>query len=218
MLQTLVRTAGAVTFAAALLAASPARAATPQVVIRVYDMATSDAAARAAALRAAAQAMAGAGVAVDWRDCSRGGAAHPCRMVRGARDLVVRIMPVSAAGADAGAELGFAPIDPSGRATVIATVYYDVVQRVANRAGLDAQALLGRAIAHEVGHLLLRAPGHARSGLMRPLWTDAELAQNRPGDWAFSDEESRQLRAATQTSEASAGEGEDGGSIEQAGR
>jgi hypothetical protein len=217
MLQILVRTAGAVTFAAALLAASPARAGGPHVVIRVYDLATANAAGRAAALRAAAQAMASAGVAVDWRDCSRGGAAHPCRTVRGAGDLVVRIMPASAPRADATAELGFAPIDPSGRATVIATVYYDVVQRVASRTGLDAQALLGRAIAHEVGHLLLRAPGHGHSGLMRPLWTDAELAQNRPGDWAFSDEESRRLRAAAQEPEA-AGPAADAGLIEQAGR
>jgi len=217
MLQTLVRTAGAVTFASALLAASPARAGSPQVVIRVYDMATANAVARAAALRAAAQAMASAGIAVDWRDCSRGGAAHPCRTVRGAGDLVVRIMPASAPSADATAEFGFAPIDPSGRATVIATVYYDVVQRVAGRTGLDAQALLGRAIAHEVGHLLLRAPGHGHSGLMRPLWTDAELSQNRPGDWAFSDEESRRLRAAAQEPGVSTGAA-DAGLIEQAGR
>jgi len=218
MLQNLVRTAGAVTFATALLAASPALAGTPQVVIRVYDMATANAAGRGAALRAAAQALAGAGVAVDWRDCSRGGAAHPCRTVRGAGDLVVRIMPAHAPGAEATAELGFAPIDPSGRATVIATVYYDVVQRVAGRTGLDTQALLGRAIAHEVGHLLLRAPGHGHSGLMRPLWTDAELAQDRPGDWAFSDEESRRLRAAAREPEASAGAAADTGLIEQAGR
>jgi hypothetical protein len=67
-------------------------------------------------------------------------------------------MPVAtpAAGSDDG-ELGYAPIDPAGRATVIATVYYDVVQRVAQRTGLNARELLGRAVAHELGHLLLRA-------------------------------------------------------------
>ena len=218
MLHTLVRTAGAVTFATILLAAPPARAADPQVVIRVYDMTTARAATRAAALRAAAQALASAGIGVDWRDCSRGGAAHPCRRARGVGDLVVRIMPTGAQSPAASAELGSAPIDPSGRPTVIATVYYDVVQRVSGRTGLDADALLGRAIAHEVGHLLLRAPGHGRSGLMRPLWTDAELTRNRPGDWAFSDEESRQLRAAAQAPEASGAVAEDAGSIEQAGR
>ena len=186
MLHTFVRTAGAVTFTLATLAPAIAHAENPRVTIRVYDMATTDAAARTAAMRSAADAIASAGMTVTWRDCSRGGAAHPCRTVRDAGDLVVRVLPGQG---PADAELGFAPIDPAGRATVIATVYYELVQRVSRRTGLDARELLGRAIAHEIGHLLLRAPGHADSGLMRPLWTDAELMQNRPGDWTFSEVE-----------------------------
>jgi hypothetical protein len=174
------------------------------VVVRVYDMATTDAAGRAAALRVAAGAIASAGLTVSWRDCSRGGADHPCRTVRDAGDLVVRIMPVALAAAGSeDVELGYAPIDPAGRATVIATVYYDVVQRVAQRTGLNARELLGRAVAHELGHLLLRVPGHGPSGLMRPLWTDAELLQNRPGDWTFSDAERRQVQAAARGEDAS---------------
>ena len=130
--------------------------------------------------------------------------------------MVVRIMPTNAPSATP--ELGFASIDPAGRVTVIATVYYDAVQQVAKRTGLDARALLGRAIAHEIGHLLLRAPGHGRNGLMRPLWTDAELVRNRPEDWAFSDDESRQLRAAAREPAASLAETAAGGAIDQAGR
>jgi len=191
-----VRTAGAVTLALALLAVPPAAAGDFQVVIRVYDLATGDVTGRAAAMRAAADAIASAGLTVTWRDCSRGGADHPCRTVRRDGDLVVRIMPVAASESDGeDVQLGFAPIDPAGRPTVIATVYYDVVQRVAHRTGLNASELLGRAMAHEIGHLLLRAPGHAPTGLMRPLWTDAELMQNRPGDWTFSDSERRQVQA-----------------------
>jgi hypothetical protein len=213
MLQTFVRTAGAVTFTTALLATSPAVAGDSHVVVRVYDMATTNARARATALRAAEQAIASADVSVHWRDCSRGGAAHPCRAVRGVGELVVRIMPTSAPG-DA-AELGEASIDSSGRAGVIATVYYGVVRRVSARTGLDTEALLGRAIAHEIGHLLLGATGHGRNGLMRPLWTDDELAQDRPGDWTFSDEERRQLRAAARRPETTQ---TDDGVVEAAGR
>ena len=217
MLQTLVRTAGAVTFISALLATSPAIAGDSRVVVRVYDMATTDARARTAALQTAGLAMASADVRVDWRDCTRGGTAHPCRGARHAGELVVRIVPTSAPGD--GAELGFAAIDASGRAAVIATVYYDVVRRVATRTGLDASALLGRAIAHEIGHLLLRAPGHGRRGLMRPLWTDDELAHDRPGDWTFSEEESRQLRSAARRPETpETAMANDGGIVEAAGR
>jgi len=195
MLQTLARTASAVVFAALLLPAAPAYANDALLVVRVYDMATSNAAARAAALRTAADAIASAGVRVQWRDCSRGGAAHPCKTVRDAGDLVVRIMPIAArATTTEEVELGFAPIDPAGRATVIATVYYDVVERVARRTGIPANELLGRAMAHEIGHLLLRAPGHAPSGLMRPLWTDDELVRNHPDDWTFSDADRQHLQ------------------------
>ena len=212
MMQTLVRTAAAVACPILALAASPARAADLQVVVRVYDMATTDAAARAAALRAAARAIATAGMTISWRDCSRGGADHPCRTVRDAGDLVVRIMPVAlvAAGSE-DVELGYAPIDPAGRATVIATVYYDVVQRVAQRTGLNTRELLGRAIAHELGHLLLRAPGHGPSGLMRPLWTDEELIQNRPDDWTFSEADRRQLQAVARESESTTTSDDAGG-------
>ena len=215
MLQTLVRTAGAVTFALATFEPSLAHAETRRVVIRIYDMATTNAAARTAVMRTAADAIASAGIAVTWRDCSRGGAAHPCRTVRDAGDLVVRVIPGQG---PADVELGFAPIDRDGRATVIATVYYDLVQRVSRRTGLDARELLGRAIAHEIGHLLLRAPGHAHSGLMRPLWTDAELMQNRPGDWTFSEADRGRVQAVAREADALAEASPDAGDIDQAGR
>jgi len=199
------RTACAVTLSALALlaAASAAHADERPLVIRLYDIATGDAEGRAAAMRIVAAMMADAGVTVDWRDCSRGGDAHPCRTVRGAHDLVVRIMPayVPRAGEtprehdmDGDLHLGFAAVDPDGQRNVMATLYYDRVLRVARRAGLDVSGLLGRAMAHEIGHLLLRVPGHNRSGLMRAVWTDAELAQNRPDDWTFTDAERLRLQ------------------------
>ena len=200
-----LRTASAVTLTvlALLAAALPAHADERPVVIRIYDIATGDAEGRAAAMRLVAAMMADAGVTVDWRDCSRGGDAHPCRTVRGAHDLVVRIMPayVPRAGetprehdAEGDLHLGFAAVDPDGHSNVMATLYYDRVLHVARRAGLDASDLLGRAMAHEIGHLLLRVPGHNRSGLMRAIWTDAELAQNRRDDWTFTDAERLRLQ------------------------
>ena len=219
MMQTLVRTAAAVACPVLVLAASPARAADLHVVVRVYDMATTDPVARAAALRVAAGAIASAGMTVSWRDCSRGGADHPCRTVRDAGDLVVRIMPVATATAGSqDVELGYAPIDPAGRATVIATVYYDAVERVARRTGLGTRELLGRAVAHELGHLLLRAPGHGPTGLMRPLWTDEELILNRPDDWTFSEADRRQVQAAARSDDAARTAPADAGDLEAAGR
>jgi hypothetical protein len=34
---------------------------------------------------------------------------------------------------------------------------------------------------------------------MRPLWTDEELSQNRPGDWTFSEAERDRVQDVEQT-------------------
>ena len=96
-------------------------------------------------------------------------------------------------------QLGFAAVDPAIHVGVLATIFYDRVQIVATRGGLESGELLGRAMAHEVGHLLLRAAGHSRTGLMRAVWADAELTENRREDWVFSPQDRRQLLAAVST-------------------
>ena len=37
-------------------------------------------------------------------------------------------------------------------------------------------ALLGRVMAHEIGHILLGTHAHSRTGIMRAVWTDHELS------------------------------------------
>ncbi len=179
------------------------------IVIRVYDAAGNAPDVRAAAIRIAAAVIQDAGLAVDWRDCSRGGSHGPCHNAHGVRNLVVRIMPAvstAASGADASStsdgekgsldlELGFAVVDAGTRAGAMATIFHDRVRSVAQRVRIDYGTLLGRAIAHEIGHLLLRTAGHSANGLMRAVWTDAELALNRREDWLFATPERRHLQA-----------------------
>ncbi|HEV8394243.1 MAG TPA: hypothetical protein VGQ37_08210 [Vicinamibacterales bacterium] len=198
----------AVFMAATASAATHAHAQGARAVIRLYDITQTDVTARAMAMRAAASILAKAGVVVEWRDCSRDGASYPCRAVPDANELVIRIMPASTTparpssaavsaqnGAESDLQLGFAAVDPSGRANVMATIYRDRIFTVMRRAGVDFGDLLGRAMAHEIGHLLLRVPGHARTGLMRGIWTDAELIQNRETDWAFTEAEARRMQS-----------------------
>lgn len=211
MLHTAVRVAVTLSALGVLVAPVDLRAEEPppRVLIRLYDAATMDAAVRAAAMRTTADIVRDAGISVQWMDCSRGGADDPCRTVRGARDLVVRIMPqageangsrdglsIRGTVGDRDLQLGVAAVDPGIRAGVLATIFYDRVQAVAGRGGLESGELLGRAMAHEVGHLLLRVAGHSSTGLMRAVWADAELTENRREDWVFSPKDRRQLRAA----------------------
>jgi hypothetical protein len=52
-------------------------------------------------------------------------------------------------------------------ATRRAYVFYERVTAAARRANVDRRAMLGKVIAHEIGHVLLDEPGHARDGIMR---------------------------------------------------
>jgi hypothetical protein len=75
----------------------------------------------------------------------------------------------------------------------------DRVQAIAQRTSIPSGSLLGRAIAHEVGHLLLGTNAHAPRGLMREIWTDAELALERREDWLFAPSERAALEPYTRS-------------------
>jgi hypothetical protein len=68
----------------------------------------------------------------------------------------------------------------------MATIFHEQVRTVARRSGVDDATLLGRAVAHEVGHLLLRAREHSATGIMRGAWSIEELTTERPDDWQFA--------------------------------
>ena len=51
-------------------------------------------------------------------------------------------------------------------------------------------------MAHEIGHLLLGTNAHSGTGLMREIWTLAELTRNRAQDWIFSGAQRETLREA----------------------
>ena len=94
--------------------------------------------------------------------------------------------------------LGDAHVDSSSKAGTLATIYVDAIESLAHATGCAIATLLGRVVAHEIGHLLLGTARHATIGLMRAVWTPDELKQNRPGDWVFPPRDARRLRVATQ--------------------
>jgi len=194
-----------VTLGAVIGLIAPAPCAADGTVIRIYDTGAASLEVRSAAIRSAAAILEAAGAAVVWYDCTDS-LAHACVTPRSTHDLIVRIMPTSSGVfhttnaaelhaniGDSDLPLGFAVVDPSTRTGAMATIFHDQVMSVARRSGADTSTLLGRTLAHEVGHLLLRAMGHSRTGLMRAVWTDAELAMNRHDDWIFSAPEQRLL-------------------------
>lgn len=56
--------------------------------------------------------------------------------------------------------------------------------------------ILGHAIAHEMGHLLLGPGPHARLGIMRGVWTAEDLHSVAMGAFRFSPPQSKLTREA----------------------
>ena len=94
--------------------------------------------------------------------------------------------------------LGDATINSQTGAGVLATIYIDRVNWMAEQAGVDARALLGRAIAHELGHLLMATGVHGSHGLMRPVWSQSEIRRRQIDDWIFRPREIAAIKARTQ--------------------
>jgi hypothetical protein len=90
--------------------------------------------------------------------------------------------------------LGSAMLDKARAGGVLITIDLLPVRAVADGAGCDFSTLLGRAIAHEIGHLLLGSAHHPPDGLMRAFWSQDELRGAKSARWFFSPAEAAQMR------------------------
>lgn len=185
-----------------LVPVSPASAQTyaGHLAVRLYDFSALDKSVRSAALEEARAIVADAGVTADWHDCYRTEGCTP-----EAGELVVRVIRETGEhGFEWQRALGVSVIDPAAGSGTLATIFINRVEDSARHAGADLALLVGRAIAHEVGHLILRTNAHAGEGLMRAIWTEQELARNAPKDWVFASSDRRQIRTALQRAGTSA--------------
>ena len=159
------------------------------LVIRTYDNFGVTAGEMTNARTVAGAILQDAGLRAVWRDCSAS-----CADALGPGELLLRIVAApEAPGAIVAGSLGCAVIDLQQRAGTLATVYADRINLLAFRTGVHAGTLLGRAIAHEIGHLLLGTVRHSATGLMRALWSDRELQRDLTADWTWSPEDLARL-------------------------
>ena len=156
------------------------------VVVRVYDNTGLPTVLRRTSLTRAAEIFARAEVEIGWVHCPA-----RCGRAPSPDQLILRITrsPATAVG------LGTSLIDPVLQEGRLATVYVDQVDAMARRSNTDRTSILSRAIAHEIGHLLLGTTEHTRTGLMRGIWTAEELRRDHGEDWQFSPYQRTLLRA-----------------------
>jgi hypothetical protein len=159
-----------------------------QLVVRVYDSAGVASADVERARASVGAILASVGIDPIWRPCHVSTCTGPVKP----HEVVLRL--VRSGPASTKDSLGFSLVDVAQQAGSLGTIYVDRVHALAAQAGVDEGVLLGRAIAHEIGHMLIGTSGHARVGLMRAVWVSRELQRGRPSDWVFSREEGAELR------------------------
>jgi hypothetical protein len=169
------------------------------LVIRTYDMFGVSAGDLDTARRTADGALRAAGLDTSWTACRANGphADQPsarCGLVPESGELLIRIVADGGRTVEPDA-LGDAFIDTRSRQGVLATLYGGRIAALAEQAGIEPGPLLGRALAHEVGHLLLGTSAHRGRGLMRAQWTLEELRRPIDVDWRFSGSDALAMQA-----------------------
>src|SRR4029453_2977911 len=141
-----------------------------------------------------------AGVNVVWMDCWAGGprdavdTVDRCQEPVGS-DIVLRLQKTMVNDRSRFVSMGFSlVVGTPGAVPFLATRYVGRAGSVGRGAGIDPRRVLGLAIAHEIGHVLLNSNSHASSGLMRADWSRTELQRQDPAAWRFLETEAAQVR------------------------
>lgn len=199
-----MRTVSFFMLVALVVSLHPGEAASPppalnHVVIRLYNIFGVPDEAIGRAHRTAGSILGRAGIESTWQDCvvptgpSRW-ASDPCDDVPRGEAVLVRVISTPDSVPDR-RTLGYSYVDVEIKSGVLSAVFADRIESMARRTRSDFSSLLGRAMAHEVGHLLLGTTSHSTKGLMRAQWLDSELLRDVPSDWSFSKDESSAMRS-----------------------
>jgi hypothetical protein len=192
---------GATATLVSLSACGVAFASDHVVMVRAYNSYGLSQPAVRDASRTVCRLLSTAGLGIRWRDCRIAGrgnnrGADSCSDPLGPNEVIVRLVSgravVNASGTIA---LGDAFIDPVSRTGALATVYPDRVVVVSRALRSDLGTMVGRAITHEIAHLLLGTSQHTAFGLMRATW-GVTAATKSETDWLFTEEQREQMRAA----------------------
>jgi hypothetical protein len=104
-----------------------------------------------------------------------------------------RLTPPPGVSKDA---LGFTPGVESDRKR--AYIFYNRVEAIAmnfvESSYANTAEILGWAIAHEIGHMLLTGPSHSQTGIMRRAWDVWDLRYARRGSLLFTPQQARLIR------------------------
>jgi hypothetical protein len=156
--------------------------AKPEVMISLHNVAHVSAATVDEAMAVVVGIFRIAGIRVLWRDA------------RADVAVIIARPPYPHSIRDATFALGYA-LRTNLKPSRVAFALADRIGDTARGLGLRDDVVLGIAMAHEVGHLLLPDNSHAASGIMRREWSQSDYQKARLGQLMFTDAEARLMRA-----------------------
>jgi hypothetical protein len=177
------------------LAAGAEADPSPAITILLYNYAHASARTLAGTEREAGRILKEAGVETAWLDCPTEhlaiAAPEPCRKSPEPAELVLRILPSATKNGFRDTVFGCAILP------AYASVYYDRAALLAGSddAEFELPTILGFAMAHELGHLLLGSNSHSESGIMQGQWGRKQIQQALMGRELFTAEQAGRLRA-----------------------
>jgi hypothetical protein len=163
-----------------------------QINVAVIDFARVPVETRTRAEREAGRILSTAGIEVAWLDIDSN---SPTELP--ARAIILRLEP-TAGPKHAPKAIGVALAPDTGEG-FYATIFFDrVSERAADtvllETGAKLETVMGHAMAHEIGHLLLGTNSHSDSGLMSAVWTISEVRSLAKGQLNFRPEEAIKIR------------------------
>lgn len=162
----------------------------PEVTVMVFNRARMKQQTLISGEQQASQILKRAGVSTLWLNCP---IAQPtpgdhCQIAVGAITFMLTIALKSPPGMINSEQLGVAlqEEDGSGFYCYIFRIRLD---ELSGSAHIDPTRLLGAAIAHELGHLLMGEVGHSSSGLMSAHWGEPEIRAAERGGLVFTEQD-----------------------------
>lgn len=183
-----------------LVITSGVKAVAEPILVLVHNYAGVESAVLKQAEKTAARVLATGGVQVRWLDCQQNSEQpEQCENEPDPSVLVLHVLPagVTRRAAPSGS-LGFAVPSKPGEFGAFAGVFYDRVKRLSSR-GFSEPAILGYAIAHELGHLLLGFEAHSEDGIMKAEWHRKELKRAENATLVFDRGQRSRIRQNVKT-------------------
>jgi len=178
-----------------------AREASLRMIVRLHDYAGVKRDTLGRAEKETARLFREAGIEMTWVDCPLTQAElaqypaclHPPDAPRLDMNILPRFMATQLSQPDT--TLGFTSLTREGVRASAASVFLDRIKEEVERTHGSLIGILGDAMAHELGHLLLRTSGHTSSGIMRARWTAEDLRRAARGQLLFTPEQADLMRS-----------------------